>query len=200
MPQPRTAWAALVAQPTTTIPKRLHDRAFAVAQVYNVSSGKSLPEWLSEGKKKALQKNEEYRRRIELIQDFSFPSACQRIRVTPDEQYIFTSGYHPPMVRAARLPHPVPVPPGLQLLQGSSLLPWASTSACLAIVAACLAISVAACLAISVAAYLAILTAVAACHGVHMAAAACPLRANTQLLLLLRALRRSRCLTSTTCR
>jgi hypothetical protein len=101
------------------VPGDVMNRVLGVAQVYNVSSGKSLPEWLSEGKKKALQKNEEYRRRIELIQDFSFPSACQRIRVTPDEQYIFTSGYHPPMVRAGRLHHlrslPVPISPGSPL-------------------------------------------------------------------------------------
>ena len=30
-------------------------------QVYNVSSGKSTPQWLSESKKRALRKDEEYR-------------------------------------------------------------------------------------------------------------------------------------------
>lgn len=34
-------------------------------------------------------------------QDFEFPAACQRIKVTPDGQYIFASGYHPPQVRPA---------------------------------------------------------------------------------------------------
>ena len=30
-------------------------------QVYNVSSGKNTPQWLSESKKRALRKDEEYR-------------------------------------------------------------------------------------------------------------------------------------------
>jgi ribosome biogenesis protein ENP2 len=67
-------------------------------QVYNVTSGKTLPQWLSENKKRALRKNEDYLRRLELIQDFSFPAACQRMKITPDQQYIFATGYHPPMV------------------------------------------------------------------------------------------------------
>lgn len=37
-------------------------------QVYTVSGGKNIPAWLSDKKKKALRKDEEYRRRIELIQ------------------------------------------------------------------------------------------------------------------------------------
>jgi ribosome biogenesis protein ENP2 len=67
-------------------------------QVYTVSGGKNVPAWLSDKKKKALRKDEEYRRRIELIQDFEFPAGCQRIKITPDGQYIFASGYHPPQV------------------------------------------------------------------------------------------------------
>ena len=60
-----------------------------------------MPAWLSDKKKKALRKDEEYRRRIELIQDFEFPAGCNRIKVTPDGQFIFASGYHPPQVGAA---------------------------------------------------------------------------------------------------
>lgn len=68
-------------------------------QVYNVTSGKSAPEWVKESKKKSLKKNEDYRRRLELVQDFEMPAACQRIKVTPDQQFIFASGVHPPQVR-----------------------------------------------------------------------------------------------------
>jgi len=39
-----------------------------LSQVYTVSGGKNIPAWLSDKKKKALRKDEEYRRRIELIQ------------------------------------------------------------------------------------------------------------------------------------
>jgi hypothetical protein len=38
------------------------------------------------------------RRRLEVLQDLQFPSACQRIKITPDQQYVFATGYHPPMV------------------------------------------------------------------------------------------------------
>ncbi len=72
-------------------------------QVYEVTSGKTLPQWLSESKKAALRKNEDYQRRLELLQDFSFPSACQRLKITPDQQYIFATGYHPPVVRQGML-------------------------------------------------------------------------------------------------
>jgi|APGre2960657423_1045063.scaffolds.fasta_scaffold72027_3 hypothetical protein len=37
-------------------------------KVYNVAGGKSLPEWLSEKKREALRKDEQFRRRVELIQ------------------------------------------------------------------------------------------------------------------------------------
>ena len=39
-------------------------------QVYSVAGGKSIPSWVSDAKKKSLRKDEEYRKRIELIQDF----------------------------------------------------------------------------------------------------------------------------------
>ncbi|KAK9820064.1 hypothetical protein WJX72_005625 [[Myrmecia] bisecta] len=72
-------------------------------KVYNVSSGKSLPQWLSESKKRSLRKDENYRRRIELVQDFEFPAACQRIRATPDGQFLFATGIHPPKVKVYEL-------------------------------------------------------------------------------------------------
>lgn len=68
-------------------------------QVYTVAGGKNIPNWLSEKKKKSLRKDEEYNRRVELLQDFEFPAACQRLKVSPDGQYIFATGYHPPRVR-----------------------------------------------------------------------------------------------------
>ena len=69
-----------------------------------MSGGKNIPAWLSDKKKKALRKDEEYRRRIELIQDFEFPAGCQKIKLTPDGQYIFASGYHPPQVPSMQEP------------------------------------------------------------------------------------------------
>jgi len=68
--------------------------------VYNVTASKTLPAWLSEAKKRALRKDDEFRRRVELLQDFSFPAACQRIKATPDGQFLFATGYHPPVLKA----------------------------------------------------------------------------------------------------
>lgn len=44
-------------------------------------------------------------RRLELVQDYGFPNACQRIKATPDGNYIYGSGYHPPSVRATHSQH-----------------------------------------------------------------------------------------------
>jgi len=55
-------------------------------KVYDLSSGKSLPEYMEEAKKKKIKLKhlEEYSNRIELIQDFEFNISSQRVRVTQD--------------------------------------------------------------------------------------------------------------------
>ena len=70
-------------------------------KVYNVSAGKSMPEWTQEQKKKntSLRYNEEYRKRIELMTDFDFPTACSEIKVSADEQYIFATGTYKPRMK-----------------------------------------------------------------------------------------------------
>jgi ribosome biogenesis protein ENP2 len=68
------------------------------AQVYNVSTSKNLPHWLSSKKKRGLRKDEEYRRRIELVQDLNFPSACTSIKASQDGEYLFAAGLHGPQV------------------------------------------------------------------------------------------------------
>lgn len=61
-------------------------------KIYNLSAGKSLPEWLSERKRRALlKKNIDIRRRIELIQDFDMPGVSTSIKVTNDGQYILAT-------------------------------------------------------------------------------------------------------------
>ncbi len=80
-------------------------------KVYNLSAGKSLPEWISERKRRTLLKTDigelkppgparpslhlsllGLRRRIELIQDFTMPVASTRVKTSPDGQYILTTG------------------------------------------------------------------------------------------------------------
>eukprot|EP00736_Rhodelphis_marinus_P005260 Rmarinus@m.21243 len=72
---------------------------FSGVKVYNFSSGKTLPEWLKNKSKKSLKYNEDFRRRIEVIQDFQFPTACDRVKASADGQYIFATGTYPPQVR-----------------------------------------------------------------------------------------------------
>ncbi|KAM6979798.1 nucleolar protein 10 [Aplochiton taeniatus] len=69
-------------------------------KIYNLSHGKSLPEWLSDRKKRALQKQDvDVQRRIELIQDFEMPTVCTSIKVSRDGQYILATGTYKPRIR-----------------------------------------------------------------------------------------------------
>ncbi|XP_063080309.1 nucleolar protein 10, partial [Engraulis encrasicolus] len=69
-------------------------------KIYNLSHGKSLPEWLSDRKKRALQKQDvDIQRRIELIQDFDMPTVCTSLKVSRDGQYILAAGTYKPRVR-----------------------------------------------------------------------------------------------------
>ncbi|XP_038599380.1 nucleolar protein 10 [Tachyglossus aculeatus] len=69
-------------------------------KIYSLSCGKSLPEWLSDRKKRELQKKDvDVRRRIELIQDFEMPTVSTTIKVSKDGQYILATGTYKPRVR-----------------------------------------------------------------------------------------------------
>lgn len=70
-------------------------------KVYNLSAGKTLPQWLEDAHKKkmSLRYNFDFRSRIELIQDFSFPTASFKIEASPDGKYLLASGTYPPQVK-----------------------------------------------------------------------------------------------------
>ncbi|KAG6454054.1 hypothetical protein O3G_MSEX008480 [Manduca sexta] len=69
-------------------------------KIYNLSVGKSLPDWLSERKKRALlKKNVDLRRRIELIQEFDMPGVSTNLRVSKDGQYIMATGIYKPRIK-----------------------------------------------------------------------------------------------------
>ena len=89
-------------------------------QVYSVAGAKSLPAWLSEKKARAAKKDPQYSRRVELLQDLGFPAACQRLKLSPDGQYLFATGTHPPRV-------PPPPPPGAR---STSCSPVVQTRLC----------------------------------------------------------------------
>lgn len=69
-------------------------------KVYNISAPKKRPEWLSEQQRRKLQKeDEDFRRRIHLLQDFDFPTAAQRIKVSKDGNYVAATGVYKPRVK-----------------------------------------------------------------------------------------------------
>lgn len=76
--------------------------AFFIYPAAPCATGKTLPQWLSEKKRRSLAKDVEYRRRIELLQDFDFPTASQKVRVSPDAQYVIVTGTYPPQVKGER--------------------------------------------------------------------------------------------------
>ncbi|TYZ61569.1 hypothetical protein PybrP1_010128 [[Pythium] brassicae (nom. inval.)] len=68
-------------------------------KIYNLASGKTLPQWVAEKTRKALSRDEDYRRRIELLQDFHFASGSQRVRMSGDGNFIVATGMYPPTVK-----------------------------------------------------------------------------------------------------
>ncbi|CAG9784447.1 unnamed protein product [Diatraea saccharalis] len=69
-------------------------------KIYNLSAGKSLPDWLSERKKRALlKKNVDLRRRVELIQEFDMPGVSTTLRASKDGQYIMATGIYKPRIK-----------------------------------------------------------------------------------------------------
>lgn len=70
-------------------------------KIYDLSSGKSIPEYLEEAKKRKikLKQLEEYTSRIDLIQDLDYPVSSQKLRVSEDGHYIITTGVYPPKIK-----------------------------------------------------------------------------------------------------
>jgi ribosome biogenesis protein ENP2 len=73
--------------------------SFNGVKVYNLSAGKTLPQFLTDRKKRALSKDDEYRRRLEIIQDFDMPESSQCIKMTKDREHVIVTGTYPPVVK-----------------------------------------------------------------------------------------------------
>ena len=67
--------------------------------IYSLSSGKVAPSWLSAAKKRALKATGDFARRVELLQDFSFPEASQTLSLSPDGRFVVATGTYAPRVR-----------------------------------------------------------------------------------------------------
>jgi ribosome biogenesis protein ENP2 len=68
--------------------------------IYCLSAGPTLPEWLGERAKRNLSKKDEnVRRRIELIQDFQMPASSSKLVQSADGRYVMAAGTYPPRIR-----------------------------------------------------------------------------------------------------
>ncbi|PVU94198.1 hypothetical protein BB561_002751 [Smittium simulii] len=75
-------------------------------KIYTVSGSSltnKIPDWLARSKKKALKNDREWQTRIELIQDFEFPEAGNRIKISPDGEYCLATGVYKPQLRVFEL-------------------------------------------------------------------------------------------------
>ncbi|PAV76009.1 hypothetical protein WR25_03989 isoform A [Diploscapter pachys] len=69
-------------------------------QIFNLSYGRAIPDWLSSNARRKLErKNIDVRRRIQLIQDFEMPDVSHTVNVSPDGRYVFTSGIYKPYMK-----------------------------------------------------------------------------------------------------
>lgn len=70
-------------------------------KIYNCTTDKTIPEWNKEylGREKKQKKNTGYNKRVEQIQDFSYPNVCTKITMSKDGRYIGTCGQYKPRIR-----------------------------------------------------------------------------------------------------
>lgn len=70
----------------------------SVYQVSGANVTRSLPEWISNKRKKSLKHDLDYQNRVVLIQDFEFSEASYRIKVTPDQNFAIATGTYKPQI------------------------------------------------------------------------------------------------------
>ncbi|XP_024523152.1 nucleolar protein 10 [Selaginella moellendorffii] len=72
-------------------------------KVYSITGQRAVASWQKTARRKSRRKDEEFLRRVELIQDLKFSAAATRMKVTPDQECIIASGVYPPQVRVYEL-------------------------------------------------------------------------------------------------
>ncbi|GMM49207.1 ribosome biosynthesis protein [Starmerella bacillaris] len=70
----------------------------AVYQVSGSNASRSLPDWLIKKRKQSLKKDPEFQSRVQLVQDFEFEEASNRIKVTRDGNYAMATGTYKPQI------------------------------------------------------------------------------------------------------
>ena len=72
-------------------------------KVYNLTAGKALPSFLSDRQKRNLNKRTEFQHRVQLIQDFEFPTASTSIKMSRNGEFVVAAGCYKPMIRIFEL-------------------------------------------------------------------------------------------------
>lgn len=70
----------------------------SVYQISGTNVARSLPDWIAKKRKRDLKHDVDYRNRVDLLQDFEFSEALNRIRVTPDGQFAMATGTYKPQI------------------------------------------------------------------------------------------------------
>lgn len=78
--------------------KSSYSGAVSVYQVSGSNTSRSLPDWIAKKRKRSLKNDLEYQNRIELIQDFEFSEASNKVKVTPDGQFAMATGTYKPQI------------------------------------------------------------------------------------------------------
>lgn len=70
-------------------------------KIYHLTANKTTPEFFRQNNKnlQKLQKDPEYQKRIDFIQDFKFPVSSGKIQISKDGEYIFASGIYGPQMK-----------------------------------------------------------------------------------------------------
>lgn len=70
----------------------------SVYQVAGTNVARSLPDWFARSRKKQLKNDLAFQNRVELIQDFEFSEASNKIKLTKDGQYAMATGTYKPQI------------------------------------------------------------------------------------------------------
>lgn len=70
----------------------------SVYQVAGSNVSRSLPDWIARKRRKELKNDADYMNRVELIQDFEFSEASNKIKVSPDGQFAMATGTYKPQI------------------------------------------------------------------------------------------------------
>ena len=89
----------------TTAMKLSTQASVPVYTIAGASSARPLPEWLARKRKRSLKKDTEYANRIELLQDFEFEEASSCVRISPDGNWVMSTGTYKPQIHTHYLPH-----------------------------------------------------------------------------------------------